>query len=59
MGVMKNKMMLPEKKLGRTGIEKAVELKDFLKRRKKASMIADGVIEAKIREKLLGIDHVD
>ena len=56
---MKNKMMGPKKELGMTGIQKAVELKHFLKREKKVSMIVDGIIQAEIREKFLGIDQLD
>ena len=51
--------MGPKKELGMTGIQKAVELKHFLKREKKVSMIADGIIQAEIREKFLGIDQLD
>jgi hypothetical protein len=59
MGKMKEKMMRPKQELGRTGIQKAVEIKQTLKREKKVSMIADGIIRAELREKLLGIDQMD
>jgi len=51
--------MRPKQELGRTGIQKAVEIKQTLKREKKVSMIADGIIRAELREKLLGIDQMD
>jgi hypothetical protein len=56
---VKNGRLVNDRPNGVTGISEAAMLKKAVKREKKVSMIADGIIRAEIRENLMGYKNMD
>lgn len=56
---VKNGRLVNDRPNGMTGISEAAMLKKAVKREKKVSMIADGIIRAKMRENLMGYKDMD
>jgi hypothetical protein len=56
---VKNGRLVNDRPNGMTGISEAAMLKKAVKREKKVSMIADGIIRAEIRENLMGYKNMD
>jgi hypothetical protein len=56
---VKNGRLVNDRPNGVTGISEAAMLKKAVKREKKVSMIADGIIRAEMRENLMGYKDMD
>ena len=56
---VKNGRLVNDRPNGMTGISEAAMLKKAVKREKKVSMIADGIIRAEMRENLMGYKNMD
>jgi hypothetical protein len=56
---VKNGRLVNDRPNGMTGISEAAMLKKAVKREKKVSMIADGIIRAEMRENLMGYKDMD
>jgi hypothetical protein len=53
---VKNGRLINDRPVGQTGIAQAAMIKQALKREKKVSMIADGIMRAEIREQMFGME---
>lgn len=56
---VKNGRLVNDRPNGMTGISEAAMLKKAVKREKKVSMIADGIMRAEMRENLMGYKNMD
>ena len=56
---VKNGRLVNDRPNGVTGIEEASMVRKAMKREKKVSMIADGIMRAEMRENLMGYKDMD
>lgn len=56
---VKNGRLVNDRPNGMTGIEEAGLVRKAMKREKKVSMIADGIVRAEMRENLMGYKDMD
>jgi len=56
---VKNGRLVNDRPNGMTGISEAAMLKKAVKREKKVSMIADGIMRAEMRDNLMGYKDMD
>jgi hypothetical protein len=56
---VKNGRLVNDRPNGVTGIEEAGMVRKAMKREKKVSMIADGIMRAEMRENLMGYKDMD
>jgi len=53
---VKDGRLVNDRPVGQTGIAQAAMIKQAMKREKKVSMIADGIMRAELREQMFGME---